>query len=288
MLTLKYGKRSIVSSLLSLVLLFTLAYVFTPPAFAEGADAFLLNPVSGELVPSDPVPTDIPTVAPGLHYIGGRLVFGDKDGVPAESIGVDTSFYNGMPDWEELKEIGVDFAYIRVGGRGWGNGALYTDEWFLNSIRNAQAAGIKTGVYFYSMAANRGEAKREALYVIEKLDGLPLNLPVYFDMEFSGDYPEGRTDGLTNAQRVDFALEFCRTIEHSDYSAGIYASESFFHDELNMDALSDYPFWVASYNDTYTRPISGDYTIWQFTDSAFLPGISGYCDVNVMYPLPEK
>lgn len=245
----------------------------SPPAFAEG-DAAVLN--EGE-------PEVEVRVAPGLNYAENRLVYGDADGIPASSVGVDTSFYNGMVDWQQLKEIGVDFALIRVGGRGWGNGALYTDNWFRNSLLSAQKAGLSTGVYFYSMAANRPEAKREALYVTEKLDGIELDLPVYIDMEFSGDYPDGRTDGLTNAERVDYALAFCREIEEAGYSAGIYASESFFHDELNIDAISDYSIWVASYTENNKRPALEDYDIWQFTDSARLPGVSGSCDVNVRF-----
>ncbi|MDO5445153.1 MAG: glycoside hydrolase family 25 protein [Eubacteriales bacterium] len=260
--------------ILVLIAVFLSAAISVSPSAYAGGDAAVPN--EGQAEP------DI-RVAPGLNYVDNELFYGDADGIPAASIGVDTSFYNGMVDWEQLKEIGVDFALIRVGGRGWGNGSLYTDNWFRNSLLSAQKAGISVGVYFYSMAANSPEAKREALYVIEKLDGIELDLPIYMDMEFSGDYPSGRTDGLPTAERVDFALAFCKEIERAGYSAGIYASESFFHDELNYDAISDYSIWVASYTENNKRPAFENFDIWQFTDSARLPGVSGSCDVNVRF-----
>ena len=238
-----------------------------------------------EIASITPVPAPDPTTAPqpGLQYIDNRLVYADSNCIAASSLGIDTSFYNGSVDFELVKKAGIDFAIIRLGGRGWGNGSLYTDLRFLDCLRSAQKAGLKTGVYFYSMAANRGEAKREALYVIEKLDGLELELPVYFDMEFSGDYPNGRTDRLTTAERVDYALAFCETIEDAGYEAGVYANESFFVDELNIDALSGYSLWVASYTEGNARPSGDYYDIWQFTDSVRIPGISGTCDLNAVF-----
>ena len=271
----KNSERRTVKKFISFLLaLFSAAAIsVSPPAFAEGDAA----------VPNEGTAEPEVRIAPGLNYAENKLVFGDEDGIPAASIGVDTSFYNGMVDWQQLREIGVDFALIRVGGRGWGNGSLYTDNWFRNSLLSAKKAGVAVGVYFYSMAANRPEAKREALYVLEKLDGIELDLPVYMDMEFSGDYPTGRTDGLATADRVDYALAFCKEIEKAGYSAGIYASESFFHDELNVDAISEYSIWVASYTENSKRPEFDNYEIWQFTDSARLPGVSGTCDVNVRF-----
>lgn len=221
---------------------------------------------------------------PGLRYTEeGKLAFSVSEEKQASAIGVDTSFYNGKVDFEELKRIGISFAIIRLGGRGWGNGALYTDVRFLNSLREARSAGLDTGVYFYSMAANREEAEREALYVLEKLDGETLTMPVYYDMEFSGDYPSGRTDGMTNVVRVACALAFCEVIEAAGYEAGIYANESFIHDELNREALSAYPVWIASYTENSALPKAEGFAIWQFTDSAHIPGVSGACDLNVVF-----
>lgn len=225
---------------------------------------------------------------PGLHYVNKKLEYCDSSWTSAASVGIDTSYYNGKVDWKELKKIGIDFALIRVGGRGWGNGALYTDAWFLNSLKSAKNAGLRTGVYFYSMAVNRNEAIREAQYVLERLDRISLDMPVYYDMEFSGDYPKGRADGLANAERVDLALAFCETIEQAGYKAGVYANESFFHDELNLDALSDYSIWVASYTLDNVQPAIKHYDIWQYTDSVRIPGVNGNCDLDVIFEIQSE
>ena len=224
---------------------------------------------------------------PGLQYIDNKICYVDSDLNMASSIGVDSSFYNGKVDFKELKKLGIDFVILRVGGRGWGNGALYEDGWFQNAVKSAHSAGLSVGVYFYSMAVNRGEAAREAEYCIEKLCGETLELPVYIDMEFSGDYPSGRTDSLPTAERVDFAHSFCKVIKDAGYLPGVYANESFFHDELNLEALSDYSIWLASYTENNIPPKMEGYDIWQFTDRARIPGISGYCDLNVIFEREE-
>ena len=73
-------------------------------------------------------------------------------------------------------------------------------------------------------------------------------------------------------------------MERAGYKAGIYASESFLKDELNFDALSGYQIWMANYTEDGRLPTpSHRFDIWQFTDRGRLPGISGNCDINVIF-----
>ena len=74
-----------------------------------------------------------------------------ENGKPASLEGIDISSYNGEIDWNKVKDSGIDFAMIRIGGRGYGSdGTLYEDDKAIENINNAQNAGIKTGVYFFS------------------------------------------------------------------------------------------------------------------------------------------
>ena len=53
---------------------------------------------------------------------------------------------------------------------------------------------------------------------------------------------------------------------------------------MNFDALSDYQIWMANYTENNTLPAPKHrFDIWQFTDSGRLPGISGSCDINVIF-----
>ena len=52
-----------------------------------------------------------------------------EGGKPASEEGIDISSFSGKVDWVQVKESGVDFAMIRLGGRSYGaEGKLYTDD----------------------------------------------------------------------------------------------------------------------------------------------------------------
>lgn len=225
------------------------------------------------------------TLLRGLKYIDNQIYYFLENGVCAENVGVDVSFYNGSVNWKALKKIGIDFVILRIGGRGWGQGGTLYDDWcFFSSLNSAKAAGLKVGAYFYSAATNLAEAAQEASLAVNRLHGTALELPVFFDSEYSGNYPNGRSDPLSMAERTEIAKVFCRIVEKAGYKAGIYSSESFLNDELNFDALADYQIWMANYTENDLIPTPGHrFDIWQFTDRGRLPGINGSCDINVIF-----
>ena len=64
-------------------------------------------------------------------------------------VGIDVSKFQGDIDWQKVKEQGIEFAFVRVGNRGYGKeGTLNTDGRYRQNIDGAKAAGIPTGVYF--------------------------------------------------------------------------------------------------------------------------------------------
>lgn len=222
--------------------------------------------------------------AAGLKNIDGKTYYFDCNGVKASSLGVDVSFYNGTINWPAVKNAGIDFAIIRIGGRGWGTGALYDDSCFYNYLKGAKSAGLKVGVYFYSAATNRVEAVQEASIAIERLNGVSLDLPIYIDMELSGDYPNGRTDNLSVAERVEIIQAFCETIKNSNYKSGVYTGEYFLSNYLNYQYISQYNIWMASYTDNNDLPkFNNRYDVWQFTDRGRINGINGNADLNVIF-----
>jgi GH25 family lysozyme M1 (1,4-beta-N-acetylmuramidase) len=222
--------------------------------------------------------------AVGLKEIGGKLYYFNEFGVKARAVGIDVSFYNQDINWQMVKAQGVEFAIIRVGGRGWSTGVLYDDCRTQEYLRGARAAGIKIGVYFYSTAINPYEAVEEASVALNRVGGIPLDYPIFIDMEFSGEYPDGRADQLSANERTEIAIAFCETIQNSGYHAGIYASQNYWKRDINYGALSGYTIWLASYTAEDKLPnFSQRYDIWQFTDSARIKGINGYVDMNVIF-----
>ena len=219
----------------------------------------------------------------GLRLIDGKYCYFDRNGVKAARLGVDVSTYNEAIDWDRVRGQGISFAILRTGGRGWTSGSIYRDVRFERYLRDAEAAGMKLGVYFYSTALNEREAADEAHAVLAALRGRSLALPVYYDVELSGEFPKGRADGLLSGERTRNALAFCRVIESAGYRAGIYAGQYFYLDSINYQSLSRYGIWMASYTNDGLPPRSArPYQIWQFTDRGNVDGISGGVDMNVM------
>ena len=220
----------------------------------------------------------------GLKKIDGELCYFDQHGVRADRLGMDVSFYNKEINWQAVKAQGIDFAVIRVGGRGWESGLVYNDSMFERNMRGARNAGVDVGVYFYSTAVNELEAVEEASYALQKTEGWSLQLPIYIDMEFSNDRPNGRADKLSPAQRTDIINAFCETVENSGREAGIYSGQNFYRDHIDVPAVNQYSTWLASYTYNNRLPdFRGRYDMWQFTDRGDVNGIDGYVDLNVIF-----
>ena len=220
-----------------------------------------------------------------LVSIDGVLHYYDINGREAEEIGLDVSFYNNQIDWHALRNQGFSFVLIRLGGRGWGTGVMYGDRQTQSYLRGAREAGLKVGAYFYSAAINPTEAVEEASQALHVLNGFPLDLPLFIDMEQSGSYPNGRSDRLTPGERADIAEAFCAAVEAAGYQGGLYAAEGFVRTEMDTGAVAYLPLWLASYTVDNKLPLFIDYyELWQQTDSARAGGIDGPFDFNIVFP----
>lgn len=198
--------------------------------------------------------------------------------------GIDVSYYQGNIDWKKVKNSGVEFVIIRVGYRGYGSaGTLVEDPKFKTYLHGATKAGLKVGVYFYTQAITTAEAKAEAKFVLDRIKGYSLQMPVYYDIE-SVDYDTGRLDsaGLSKAQKTALCTAFCDTIIKSGYSAGVYANYTWLNYYIDGAGLGKkYPIWLAHYtsNTNYDQRMD----MWQYSGSGTVSGISAYTDVNVWY-----
>lgn len=220
----------------------------------------------------------------GLKSIDGKLYYFNQWGEKASRIGVDVSCFNGMVNYAAVKAQGVDFVLVRIGGRGWESGLVYVDSMAMDHLRSAKAAGLKVGVYFYSTAVNVAEAVQEASLIIEQLDGMELEMPVFIDMEYSGSFPRGRADALNTAQRVEIISAFCKTMENCGYKAGIYSGESLLNSSVDHSSIEQYCIWLANYTENNALPTYPHrYDIWQFTDRGVVEGMGGNVDINVIF-----
>ena len=154
----------------------------------------------------------------GTQVINGATYNFGSDGVLLTSgFGIDVSKWQGNIDWSQASSA-VSFAIIRCGFRG-SSGNIAVDPKFAQNIQGAKANGVRVGVYFYSIAMNEAQAVEEASLAIQQVSQYGgVSLPIYIDME------DSRQLSLSQAERDAIVMAFCRTVQNSGYSAGVYAN----------------------------------------------------------------
>lgn len=194
-------------------------------------------------------------------------------------VGIDVSVFQGEIDWARVKAAGVEFAIIRVGYRGYGDGEIYEDSNYYANIEGALDAGLQVGVYFYSQAVNTDEAREEAQFVLNHLGGYDITYPVVFDWEDAGQQSRGTE--LDQQTLTDCTIAFCDVIETYGYKPCVYFNQTFGYQKLNLGKLTDYEFWLAEYNDVQT--FGYDVQMWQYSSTGVVDGINTIVDLNLSY-----
>ena len=200
------------------------------------------------------------------------------DGIETRT-GIDVSDYQRDIDWQQVAEAGIEFAFVRMGYRGYSQGILHPDEMAATNIENAQAAGLDVGAYFFSQAITPEEAEEEAVYCLALLERYDLQLPVVYDWEYIS--ADARTANLDSATLTQCAIRFCQTIEAAGLEAMVYANPDIALNRLDLKLLQRYDFWLALYDNEMDYPYQARF--WQYTDSGTVPGIEGSVDLNIQF-----
>ncbi len=191
-------------------------------------------------------------------------------------IGIDVSKWQENIDFQKVKDMGASFVMIRIGVEGSQSGKISIDEYYKNNITNAKKAGLKVGVYFHSNATTYQEAIKQANWVIKKLDGKKIDLPIAFDWESWSDW---------NSYKISFyeinevANAFLKQVEEKGYKGMLYGSK--FYLETIWTNKQKYPVWLAHY--TNKTDYKGSYLIWQLCNNGKIAGINGDVDIDIMY-----
>lgn len=195
--------------------------------------------------------------------------------------GIDVSAHQGEIDWAQVAGDGVEFAFLRIGYRGYSQGAINLDEQFEANLAGAQAQGIEVGVYFFSQAVNQEEAQEEARQVCAWLADRDLEgCWVAYDWEHVED-ETARTNDVTGETVTACALAFCQAVEAEGYAPMVYCNGMLGYLSYDLTQLEDLPLWYAEYQDypSYAYAV----TIWQYTESGTVSGIQGKVDRNIWF-----
>ncbi|MBQ1507548.1 MAG: glycoside hydrolase family 25 protein [Ruminococcus sp.] len=204
-----------------------------------------------------------------------------ENGKPASLEGIDVSSYNGDIEWQKVKDSGIDFVIVRLGGRGYGDsGTLYADERAVEYLNGAKEAGLKVGAYFFSQATTNDEAREEADYAKEIIGDISLDFPLGYDWEIIKD-EDARTDDVTAAQATECAAAFCEEVKQLGFKPMIYSPSRELYFKYDLSRLADYDIWYCEYSDVpvfYYR-----FSIWQYSKEGVVDGIDGTVDLNICF-----
>jgi GH25 family lysozyme M1 (1,4-beta-N-acetylmuramidase)/aspartate carbamoyltransferase regulatory subunit len=190
-------------------------------------------------------------------------------------IGIDVSGYQGDIDFEKIKNAGVEFIIIKVGGTKKSSGEYYVDSKFIQNITLASEMGLDVGIYFFSYANSNSLAKKDALWVLDQIKDYKVTLPIAFDWE---DFQNFNDYNLSFFGLTDMANTFLDTITEHGYEGMIYGSKSYLE---KIWLPTNYDTWLAHY--TKQTNYEKEYKFWQICDDGQIDGIDGAVDIDIMY-----
>ena len=299
---LKSKKRAWIVLLISIVVLIGIIVsavaVFMPQKPIETRETVFLEQETEIIQPGEMIQISDPELGlieieavPGIpknnydlnafHYDeNGYKVYYIDDQI-ASCEGIDLSEHQGDVDFEQVKESGIDYVILRVGGRGYGEeGTIYADDKFSTYYHDAKAAGLDVGVYFFSQAITVEEAVEEANFTIDAIKDLEIDYPVVFDWE-PIDTDNARTDDVSGELLTDMALSFLDTVKDAGYEPMWYTNTSLLYYRYDLERMKNYDLWIADYED---YPSAYYYfTMWQYTAYSFVPGVEGDVDINICF-----
>ena len=181
--------------------------------------------------------------------------------------GIDVSGWNGAINFDYVAKQ-KQFVIIKAGCT---ENAVDTYE---TNYKNAKAAGLHVGAYWYSTATSVDEAEREARAAIKALDGKQFDMPIYYDVEEQSTFNCGKD--LVNK----IVNTFCTALENAGYFVGIYMARWWAENYLSEQTRNRYTMWIADW--TGTCKYDGDYGMWQY-GTITVNGISGQVDGDTCY-----
>ena len=192
-------------------------------------------------------------------------------------IGIDVSSWQSNIDFKKVKKAGVEFVMIRIGFGHNKKGELVIDKYFKNNIKNAKAAGLKVGLYFYSYANTNDKAKEQVHWIVKKLNGEKLDLPIAFDWE---DWRSFNSYNMSLYDIKEVAKTFINECKKYNYDSVLYSSKYYLE---QIWGVNEFDTWLAHYTSKEKSSYKGNYMMWQLSSRGKVPGISGNVDLDVLY-----
>lgn len=195
---------------------------------------------------------------------------------------IDVSRYQGkitLDGWKQVKAAGYKGVTLKtvstnkkLSKRADG---LYIDPTFEDNYKNARAAGLDVGVYYYTYATSEAMADAELALVREAVRGKELTMPLAVDVE------ENKLKQLSTLDLSNLTAYALEQVERMGFYAQLYTYTAYSKQELDMGRLANrWDVWLADYTGK-TPNVTFNYNAHQHTSKGVVPGISGDVDLNV-------
>ena len=174
--------------------------------------------------------------------------------------GIDVSKYQGTINWTKVaKDSTIRFVYIKAT-----EGTSIKDPMYRTNITKAKKAGLLVGSYhLYSSKTTAYQQMANIRSVVKKKEQ---DLAPVLDIE-------GHHVGRLYMERVDKLLE----LMEKEYGVRpvIYTSEKLYKTHFAGKKYAKYHIFIANYRTSPTVR----HTLWQYTETGHVSGISGYVDI---------
>lgn len=193
--------------------------------------------------------------------------------------GIDVSKYQGTINWAKVaKDSTIKFVYVKAT-----EGTTIQDPMYRANIKGAKKSGLLVGSYhLYSSKTTAYQQMANIRKVVKKSEQ---DLAPVLDIE-------GYHAGRLYMERVDKLLE----LMEKEYGVKpvIYTSEHLYRTHFAGKKYAKYHIFIANYRGYPTTR----FTLWQYTETGHVSGISGYVDFirihrnhtlsDIKMPKPKK
>lgn len=198
-----------------------------------------------------------------------------------------SSWQENAVNFEAVAAMGYDYVIFRLGT----SKMTERDRCFDTFYKQAKAAGLDVGAYFYSYATTQAAVEEDIAKCKEWLKGYKLEYPFYFD------YEDKTQADLPTATALSIINTFMDAFVEEGYLMGLYSMKAWLTQSwiVNSDLPTKYEGWIAhyagdgtydagysKYGDTY----SSQYGMYQYTDKHYFTynGVKyGPYDADICY-----
>lgn len=187
---------------------------------------------------------------------------------------LDISYYNQLSkkDYDDIAK-NYEGVILRVGYTGWGKPAKnkVIDTAFKKHYEELSKRGIKLGGYWYGTDESPSEAENAAKKMFEFVGSRKMELGLFYDTEDNYYQRAMGKDLLT-----DTVLAFTNYLKSKvNVAVGVYASSSWFKNQLHFDRLGGLIIWEANYGineDKKTSDVWYAADLHQYTSNHYING----------------